>query len=209
VAERSKGGSRPATSKGALLDDGGITRGTLKALPLSYARACTKATARRKPRQCNERVDGLGARANEAKGQTFTQRACVRGCTGTLVGIRAHACACRGHGHGGSRDDDGDTAAQTAITQKKQRMENKRGCTCGDDSSDTCKNFPSLARWPSSPAACVAARWWKRCFPSARRAGRPQMSGETVLTLVAPSRSEGVGEEKRRGSSVWKKTVTA
>jgi hypothetical protein len=35
------------------------------------------------------------------------------------------------------------------------------------------------------------------------------MSGETVLTLVAPSRSEGVGEEKRRDSSVWKKTATA
>jgi hypothetical protein len=36
--KEAKGGSRPAVSQGALLDDSGNTRGTLKALPLPCAR---------------------------------------------------------------------------------------------------------------------------------------------------------------------------
>jgi hypothetical protein len=46
-------------------------------------------TAWQKPWWHDERVDDLGARANGAKGSTFTQRARVQGCTGTLVGIKA------------------------------------------------------------------------------------------------------------------------
>jgi hypothetical protein len=100
AAERSKG-SRPAVSNGVHLDGGGITRGTLKAPPLPCTCACTKETARQKPQRRGERVNGLGARANGAKGPTFTQRVRVRGCTGTLVGVKARACARRCHGHGG------------------------------------------------------------------------------------------------------------
>jgi hypothetical protein len=102
--------------------------------------------------------------------------------------------------HWWGRDGDGDTAARTTIAQKKQRMENMWGCVRDDDDGGTCKKFPSLARWPASPSACESVWWRTRHFPLGSKAG------ETVLTLVAPSRSEGVSEEKRRGLSVWKKT---
>jgi hypothetical protein len=76
---------------------------------------CTKATAWRKPRQLAKRVDGLGVRANGAKDPTFTQDGHVWRWTGSLVGVKARACARRGHVHGGDRNGDGDTAARTAI----------------------------------------------------------------------------------------------
>jgi hypothetical protein len=149
-------------------------------------RACTVATAWQKPRRRGERVDGLGARVNGAKGPTLplTQRARVRGCTGTPVGIRAHACACRCHGHGGGRDSDVDTVARTANTQKEQGRKNKRGCVRGDDSGDTCKNLSQLGSMATSPAACAAAQWRTAALsPSARRSGHPHGRGETRAHL--------------------------
>jgi hypothetical protein len=77
------------------------------------------------------------------------------------------------------------------------------GCVRSNNDGGTCKKFPSLAGWPASPSACASVWWRTRRFPLGSKAG------ETVFTLVAPSRSEGVGEAKRRGLSVWKKTTAA
>jgi hypothetical protein len=80
---------QPAASKGARTGDIGISRGTLKALSLPCARACTNASVQQNSWQRGERVNGLDARVNGAKGPTLplTQRTRVRGCTGMLMGV--------------------------------------------------------------------------------------------------------------------------
>jgi hypothetical protein len=132
-------------------------------------------------------------------------------CIGMLVGVEARACACRGHGHGGGRDGDNDTAARTAITQKKQGTGEYAGlCARRRRRRHMQEFFSSLARWPASPTASTAARWRTRCFPLGSKAGASaDERGRAVLTLVAPSRSEGVGEEKRHGSPAWKRTTAS
>jgi hypothetical protein len=103
-----------------------------------------------------------GVWVTRAKGPTFSQRAQAQRRTGTRWASK------RARMHAGVTAT---AAAETATTIRRlgrlshkgnKEPENGRGCTCGDDGDGTRKNFPSLARWPASPAVCVVARWRSR-----------------------------------------------
>jgi hypothetical protein len=142
--------------------DGESTREVPRALPIHRTRACARATNVAKAtaaRQASRRGSVQGGRA---KGSTLPPKRCarVRGCTGTRVCVRAHACACRGHDHGGDRNGDNGTATETANARKETKKEDERGFARGDDGGNTYKkSFPSLARRPASPTAGAVARW--------------------------------------------------
>jgi hypothetical protein len=88
-----------------------------------------------------------------------------------------------------------------AHERKKDR---EQGCARGDDGGGTCKNLSLPGPMAGVTSGVRGGAVADTEFPPGSRPGHPQMSGETVLTLVASGRSEGIGEGAERGSSTTK-----
>jgi hypothetical protein len=176
--EEAKRGSRPAASKGALVDGGGVSRGTTKASPLP-ARACTTATAQQNHGGMASGHDGSRRKGDWGQRPNLHPAGASAEVHGHPVGVEVRARAHRGHGYGGSRDSDGDTAARTAIAQKKQRTGEQAGLRARRRLRRHLQEF--FPAWLDGRYHQWRAQWRSGrhdVFPSARRPGHPQMSGE-------------------------------
>jgi hypothetical protein len=177
---------------------GESTRGVQRpGLYIVLARALRQ-PAWQRPRRRGERVGGVRCEGAGPKARPLLPNG-VRACTAMHVCARARTWACRGHSHGGDHNGNSDTAAGMVNAGKETKKKNERAARTVMMAAALQKSFPSLAQRLASPAACAEARWRTRHSPSARRPGHPRRGGKRVLTLVAPGRSVGVGEEERCG----------
>jgi hypothetical protein len=125
-------------------------------------------------------------------------RGCVRGCVRVHTGVMAMVAT-------GTA-----TATRWPGRQAQERKKDgDQGCACGNDGGGTCKKLSQPGSMTDITSSVRNGAVADTEFPLGSRLGHPQMSGETVLTLVAFGRSEGIGEGAERVSLATKVMAAA